>query len=389
MWCDEPTSGIGPSLQAVFRLLGFPVQVRPGFVVLMLLIIVLYGDEFGLWLAGSLAVLTLIHELGHAMAARRTGAEAEIALDFLAGYASYTPTRPLTRLERAGISFAGPGVQLAVAAAVLLAAGTNPIDPQSAFDSAPTAAIWWAGIGIGLLNLAPVLPLDGGNIALSALDRLLPGRAERVMLYLSLAVTGVLIVLTFTTDRFRGFGLVAAFLLITQLQMLGARRAATSPWDRALEALEAGKPRRARRTLVAALSHPQPRSPAPRFAVSAAQATELVDVLPEPFPSGDPGNELVLTTLLLQLGRYEEAAHYAADSYERTPNSVSAALVARAAAALGDHATALGWLEAAADAGTAPQALARMIDRAPELIGIRQHPDVLAIRRSLTAPTPP
>ena len=92
----------------MFRLLGFPVHVRAGFIVFMALIVFLYGNEFGLWLAGALAVLTLIHELGHAVAARATGAEAEISLDFLAGYASFTPSRPLTRWEQAGISFALP-----------------------------------------------------------------------------------------------------------------------------------------------------------------------------------------------------------------------------------------------------------------------------------------
>ncbi len=373
---------------AVFRLLGFPVHVRPGFVVFMLLIVLLYGNDFGLWLAGSLAALTLVHELGHALAARRTGAEAEISLDFLAGYASFTPSRPLSRLERAGISFAGPGVQLAVASAVLLAAGASPLEVPSSFDSPATAAIWWAGIGIGLLNLVPVLPLDGGNIALTGLDRLLPGRAERLMIYASLAVTGVLIVLTFTTDRFRGFGLVAAFLLFAQLQLLGSRRAVTSPWDQAVDALEAGKRRRARRTLVAALSHPQPRHPAPRTAVSAARAAELVDVLPEPLPYGDPANELVLGGLLLQLGRYDEAAHYAAGSFERNPSTLGAVLVARAAGALGDQATALGWLRAAAETGTSPAALAAAIDRAPELMGVRQHPDVVAIRRALATSAP-
>ena len=42
-----------------------------------------------MWLAISIAGFTLLHELGHAVAARRAGAKAEISLDFLAGYASY------------------------------------------------------------------------------------------------------------------------------------------------------------------------------------------------------------------------------------------------------------------------------------------------------------
>ncbi|HSP27802.1 MAG TPA: hypothetical protein VLN74_04575, partial [Ilumatobacteraceae bacterium] len=61
------------------------------------------------------------------------------------------------------------------------------------------------------------------------------------------------------------------------------------------------------------------------------------------------------------------------------------ATVARAAGALGDQPTAIGWLRTAADAGTSPSGLASIIDSSPELIGIRQHPEVIAIRRDLAA----
>jgi hypothetical protein len=112
----------------MFRLLGFRVHVQPGFVMFMLLIVVIYGDEFGLWLAGSIALFTIIHELGHAVSARRSGAHAEISLGFLAGYASYQPTRPISRAEHAWISFSGPGIHIATSVAVLLALGANPLD---------------------------------------------------------------------------------------------------------------------------------------------------------------------------------------------------------------------------------------------------------------------
>ena len=347
------------------------------------LIVFIYGDQFGLWLAGSLAVLTILHELGHALAARGTGAEAEIALDFLAGYASFTPSRPLTRWEQVGISFAGPAVQITVAVGVLIALGANPLDSDSWRASPATAAIWWAGVAIGLLNLIPVLPLDGGHIALTGLDRILPGRAERPMLYVSIAATLALGVLTFTTDRFRGFGLLVGFLLITQLQMLGSMRPPRSPWEVALSAAQSGNERKARRTLVAALSHPSATPGPPVKPMPAAQARQLVDLLPRPLPHGSPSNEFVLGNLLIQLGLFEEAAHYAAETYQRTPNSLSAGLVARAAAALDDRATAVGWLRTAAEANTTPAALASMIDYSPEFGGIRDMPEVIAIRRAL------
>ena len=369
----------------MFRLLGFPVHVRPGFVMFMVLIVVLYGDIFGLWLAGSLAAFTLLHELGHAVAARRTGAEAEISLNFLAGYASYVPTRPLSRSEQIGISFAGPGIQIAVSVAILLALGASPLEQPSYASDPALLAIWWAGPIIGVFNLVPILPLDGGNIVTSALDRLLPDRAEQLMIWFSLAVTGAFTVLAFTDDRYRGFILIIGFLLIAQLQMLGSTKSASSPWHLADEALAAGKPAKARRILVAALSHHRPDRPPPAMTLSPDQARALIDLLPEPWPTGDPWNEYILANQLMRLGRYEDAAHYAADGYARHPHTLAAATVARAAGALGDQATAIGWLHTAAEAGTSPSGLAMIIDSSPELIGIRQHPDVVSIRRDIAA----
>ena len=372
----------------MFRLLGFDVRVQSGFVMFMALIVFLYRNEFGVWLAGAIAVLTLVHELGHAVAARRMGAHAEISLGFLAGYASYRPTRVLSGAEQAWISFAGPFVHITTSVTILVAMGVNPLEPSTASSSPAAAAIWWAGPAIGALNLIPVLPLDGGNIVTYGLDRLVPGRARRYMLYFSIAATvagaGLLV-----ATGYRGFVLFIGFLLITQLQMLNAGkppRAPRSPWDAAAEALHAGKRSKARRMLLAALSHPQPAAGVPDLALSPADASALIDLLPEPLPHGDPGNEYILANLLLTTRRYDEAAHYAADSFGRIPNTLSAAIVARAAGALGDRATAIGWLRSAAEVGTSAAGLATTIDRAPELADLRFHPDVVAIRRSL-APT--
>jgi Zn-dependent protease len=372
----------------MFRLAGFPVHVRPGFVAFMGLIIILYGDGFGLWLAGALAGFTLLHELGHAVAARRAGARAEISLDFLAGYASYVPTRELSRAEHAWISFAGPAVQIVTSVVVLVAMGVDPFDAASFRESNATLAIWWAGPAIGLLNLIPVLPLDGGNIVLNGVDRLLPGRATRIMLWFSIAATGAMAVLLFVTPSVRGFGVFVAFLLVTQLQLLLARRPVQSPWMAANDALRSGKRRRARRLLTAALTQPRTGEALPPVRLSRAEAEALVDVLPDPLPRGEPWNEYVLANLLVRVGRYEGAARYAADSYERHPHALGAATVARAAAALGDRSTAIGWLRAAAAADTSSVGLATVIDSSPELADLRADPAVVAIRTALSpAPT--
>ena len=145
-----------------------------------------------------------------------------------------------------------------------------------------------------------------------------------------------------------------------------------------------GKNGKARRVLIGALQHPQPIAIPTRLAMSAERGQQLLDLLPRPYPTGDPGNEHVLGTLLLSLRRYDEAAHYAADTFSRVPNSMSAVLVARAATAAGDPTTGIAWLRQAFEINTSPDELAAAIDRAPELAPVQQYPDVIALRASLS-----
>jgi Zn-dependent protease len=366
------------SSQPAFRLFGFPVHVRPGFYMFMVLVVLVNGDpKFGLWLAGFMAGLTLLHELGHAFAARATGAHAEISLDFLAGYASFVPTRPLKRWERAGISFAGPAVQIAVSVTALVAMGVSPVHPGFAASDA-AKALWWAGPVIGLFNLLPVLPFDGGNIVAEGVGIFFPKKSRVIMLYASLVITvgGGLWLLS--QPRWRQIAIYAVlFPLMAQVQMLRAhrQRAAAhrpspamlaeaaawydgdlsgmganqlpSPWYRAHQQLTQGDPDTARALLLDAFAdRSAPQWVAPEGA-SERTLEPLVALLPQPLPIGNVHAEHVLTGVLLRLGNYGTAAHYAADSYRRSPSPVSAMAVARSAAALDDRETAIGWLRAA------------------------------------------
>lgn len=368
------------------RVLGFPISVRPGFLLFMLLLVLVHGNEYGLWLAGAIAGFTLVHELGHAVVARRAGAaDASISLDFMAGYASYSTAEPLPRRTQALIAFAGPGIHIAVSSAVLVAMGANPFDVPTFHDSPAQAAIWWAGPVIGGFNLLPLVPLDGGHIVGNVVDRALPGKGAAIMVRVSIVVTIVAAVVLALSDRTRGFVIFVGLLLMMQLQELYADRAdrAVSPFDDAARALRAGDSERARRVLVNGLRRPGP-APTVPHTLDDDDARRLVALLPEPIPSGNAWNEYVLANLLIRVGDHDRAARFAAESYARRPASLIAATVARAAAALGDQATAIAWLRAAADVGTADPGLATIIDRAPELATLRDHPEVVVIRSRLT-----
>ncbi len=114
--------------QPLFRLLGFPVHVGAGFVIFMVLLAFINeGGEFGWWLAGSVAGFTLIHELAHAVVARRAGAEASISLEFMAGFTSYHAKKPLTRPWTLAISLAGPLTHVAAGVGAARRPGRRPV----------------------------------------------------------------------------------------------------------------------------------------------------------------------------------------------------------------------------------------------------------------------
>jgi hypothetical protein len=92
-----------------FSLLGIPVRVHPMFW-LVALLLGFRGNpkpqELVLWVA-VVFVSILVHELGHALAARAHGWEPWITLHGFGGLASYRPTRQTPR-SRILITLAGP-----------------------------------------------------------------------------------------------------------------------------------------------------------------------------------------------------------------------------------------------------------------------------------------
>ncbi|HEY3484697.1 MAG TPA: site-2 protease family protein [Ilumatobacteraceae bacterium] len=404
----------------MFRLLGFDVRVGMGFVLFVAIIVLLYGDGFGLWLALSLAAFTLVHELGHALAARRHGARASITLEFFHGYTSFVPTRPLTRRQRMLISFAGPGVHIAVGVLALAIMGVSPLTRPAAGETDAAQAVWWAGPLIGVLNLVPVLPLDGGHLVQTAIEPLAGRKAHRYMVIASLVLTSAAAVwLALDLER-RGMVIFVAFLLLAQIRMLtaatdGRRRtdrvirqhsaaadAETaawetgrsgvlvpgqdlSPWYRAHRAHLQGRDDEARQILLDDLLSQGPRRWWPPDAATPAQLRALVSLLPSPPPVGNPGSTTALAEILLRIGERLPAGAYAADAYSRSRSAADALVVARAAAGLGDRETALKWLRAALSSANASAPLvAATIDGAPELAWLRADPEVARLRDQLT-----
>lgn len=162
-----------------FNLFGFPVAVEPWF----WLVTALLGAQFasgviglGLLVIWIIAVLISIlwHELGHAFFQRKFGGrQVEIRLHAMGGYA--TAEGNFSRQESIIISLAGPGAGLLLCGLVYfgtgLVSGTRSGSTLEIFSSAFLSYMLWINCFWSIVNLVPVLPLDGGRVLEAATDR--------------------------------------------------------------------------------------------------------------------------------------------------------------------------------------------------------------------------
>jgi Zn-dependent protease len=155
------------------------------------------GLSAGVYLAMGLVtallffVSLLLHELGHALEARREGIPTRgITLWMLGGVAqSGGPFR--TAGQEARVALAGPAVSAVLAAAFV---GAGEIGFLPAAVAAVLEWLGWTNLVLLAFNMIPALPLDGGRVLRAALWRLDGSllRATRVAAGLSQALAVVL-----------------------------------------------------------------------------------------------------------------------------------------------------------------------------------------------------
>jgi len=109
----------------------------------------------------------LLHELGHALTARRYGIETRrIILSPLGGLAQLESGMMPPRVEL-WVALAGPAVSLGLAGVFLtIAALLGDVGPTSF-----VGALGWANLMIAAFNMVPALPMDGGRVFRAALSR--------------------------------------------------------------------------------------------------------------------------------------------------------------------------------------------------------------------------
>src|SRR4051794_21189845 len=208
---------------AQFRVFGFPVTIDISFVVIMAILGWRPGGalrDFVVWLV-IVPIAVLVHELGHAFVARTTGASPSIHLAGLGGLTTYLPPHRLSRARNIAISVAGPAVGLVIGLALVVYRQAVGV-PSGLADSIVGTAIYTTLVW-SILNLLPILPLDGGQ----TLRELLPGspakratRAAVVSVVVAVGAGLVALILNFV------FGaLFALFLVLSNVGTIRTARA--------------------------------------------------------------------------------------------------------------------------------------------------------------------
>ncbi len=223
-------------MQLRFRLGSIPVRIDGTFLFLIVFLSAQEKrlDHIAIW-AGVALLSVLAHELGHALVARRFGLQPQIALQGMGGLTHWQTDRDIGHWRSIAISLAGPFAGFLVAGALVLAgkAGLHPAGDRAAFalDTAVTVNVVW-----GVFNLAPMLPLDGGNVLRSFLNIVTKGRGEKPARIISVVVGCGFLVLAFRWGQLWLGGIAALFTWSNiQAYRQADTRKADAPLTQAIE----------------------------------------------------------------------------------------------------------------------------------------------------------
>lgn len=242
MLLQEPPRSDGDLNFVLFRV---PVRIHPWFWVIMLLLGPLRGGPMPL-VAWIIAVFLsiLLHEFGHAAAMRSFGFYPSIVLYGMGGLTSWGPgaygARNPGPAGRVLVSAAGPAAGFGFAAAlyaILRLAGYEvavevglpevvAIRLQQLVVSEGLTVfihyLFFVNVAWGVLNLLPIYPLDGGQIARELLEQASPAQGLRFSLMLS-AFTAILIAIYAAVEwQSLWIAIFFGFLGFSSLQALAA-----------------------------------------------------------------------------------------------------------------------------------------------------------------------
>lgn len=203
-----------------FRLGRIPVQVHGSFFLTMLFFGM--GDLKApillvVWVLGAF-VAVLLHELGHALAGRMFGLVPAIQLHGMGGTTSWPGGKKLTPGRQIVVSLAGPLVGIVMGVGLLFGAAYIPHSP---LVGEGLSRLVWVSLGWGLLNLLPILPMDGGAIMSAFFQLFSPKRGENAARVVSILTALVIAAVALKYGVVFG-AILAGVYLVRNVQLLMA-----------------------------------------------------------------------------------------------------------------------------------------------------------------------
>ena len=332
-----------------FRVGPFPVVVHPSFFIAALLLGFQYGQPWKLaaWIF-VVFVSVLVHELGHAVVGNALGGSPEIRLEGFGGATFPNLRKRPAALKQIALSVAGPVFGLLLGALALGLMRALPPDPASpaawVVGKFMVTSVVWAAF-----NLLPLLPLDGGQVLLAAVEGVRGKPSVRGVAWFS---AGFALALAAAAYFLLQDGLfVALFLAFFAFQNVSRARipdsAAPEGAGQAVDALE-------RADVAAAVEETRQALIAKDLdaALAAAGRLEHADGA-----FRQAAGLRLRAGVELARGDNEAAALFAGQSYSLFQSTDAAVVAARANLRAGDRERARNWLRRALEAGAPPAAV--------------------------------
>jgi Zn-dependent protease/CBS domain-containing protein len=206
----------GPGI-VIARFFGIPVYISPYWFVIAGVFILIYANELAATLHGAtrfivaaafvilLYVSVLIHELSHCVVARGYGLPVRRILLYPLGGFSEIEREAETPGREFLVAAAGPALSLVLAAAGY---GLMRVVPPDTIASTLVSQLRWANLVVGIFNLLPGLPLDGGRMLRAVIWKLTgrPGTSTIAAAWVGRVIAVALFTIPFVTGRVNGSG---------------------------------------------------------------------------------------------------------------------------------------------------------------------------------------
>ena len=206
----------GPGI-VIARFFGIPVYISPYWFVIAGVFILIYANELAATLHGAtrfivaaafvilLYVSVLIHELSHCVVARGYGLPVRRILLYPLGGFSEIEREAETPGREFLVAAAGPALSLVLAAAGY---GLMRVVPPGTIAGTLVSQLRWANLVVGIFNLLPGLPLDGGRMLRAVIWKLTgrPATSTIAAAWAGRVIAVALFSIPFVTGRVNGSG---------------------------------------------------------------------------------------------------------------------------------------------------------------------------------------